>query len=48
MRGIQPWASQDAAIATAAHDVLVALVPPVQVAGLDAAYDATLAGIPMG
>jgi hypothetical protein len=46
--GIQPWASQDAAIATAAHHVLAAIVPPAQVAGLDAAYNATLAGIPDG
>jgi hypothetical protein len=46
--GIQPWASQDAAIATAAHHVLVAIVPPAQTAVLDAAYDATLAGIPDG
>jgi PAP2 superfamily len=44
----QPWASADAAIATAAHHVLVALVAPAQVAGLDAAYQATLAGIPDG
>jgi hypothetical protein len=44
----QPWASADAAIATAAHHVLVALVAPAQVAGLDAAYTATLAGIPDG
>ena len=29
----QPWASQDAAIATAAHDVLVEIVAPAQVAG---------------
>jgi hypothetical protein len=46
--GIQPWASRDAAIAAAAHDVLVAIVAPAQVAGLDAAYSATLAGIPDG
>ena len=46
--GIQPWASQDAAIATAAHDVLVAIVPAAQVAGLDASLVATLAGIPDG
>ena len=46
--GIQPWASQDAAIATASHHVLVAIVPPAQVAGLDAAYVAALAGIPDG
>ena len=46
--GIQPWASQDAAIATAAHHLLVAIVPPAQIASLDAAYNATLAGIPDG
>ncbi len=46
--GIQPWASQDAAIATASHHVLVAIVAPARVAGLDAAYAATLAGIPDG
>ena len=46
--GVQPWASRDAAIATAAHHVLVAIVPPGQVAGLDASYNATLAGIPDG
>jgi hypothetical protein len=44
----QPFGSRDAAIATAAHDVLVAIVAPAQVAGLDAAYAATLAGIPDG
>ena len=46
--GIQPWASQDAAIATAAHDVLVEIVPAAQVPTLDASYAATLAGIPDG
>jgi hypothetical protein len=46
--GTQPWASLDAAIATAAHHVLVAIVPSAQIAGLDAAYNATLAGIPDG
>ena len=45
---INPSASYGAAIATAAHHVLVALVPPGAVAGLDAAYGATLAGIPDG
>jgi hypothetical protein len=44
----QPFGSRDAAIATAAHDVLVAIVAPAQVAGLDAGYTATLAGIPDG
>lgn len=46
--GAQPWASQDAAIATAAHHVLVVIVAPSQIAGLDAAYAATLDGIPDG
>ena len=46
--GIQPWASQDAAIATASHHVLVAIVPSAQAGGLDAAYAAALAGIPDG
>jgi hypothetical protein len=46
--GAQPWASGDAAIATAAHHVLVTLVAPAQVAGLDAAYKATLDGIQDG
>ena len=44
----QPFGSRDAAIATAAHDVLVAIVAPAQVAGLDNAYMATLAAIPDG
>ena len=44
----QPWASADAAIATAAHHVLVELVAPAQAAGLDAAYTETLDGIPDG
>jgi hypothetical protein len=44
----QPFGSRDAAIATAAHHVLVEIVAPAQVAGLDAAYAATLAGIPDG
>src|SRR5262245_57465676 len=46
--GAQPWASQDAAIATAAHDVLVAIVDVARVAGLDTSYATTLAGIPPG
>jgi hypothetical protein len=46
--GIDPSASYGAAIATAAHHVLVAIVPSTQVAGLDAAYQATLANIPDG
>jgi hypothetical protein len=44
---IKRWASQDAAIATAAHDVLVAMAPAQQPA-LDTAYEATLAAIPDG
>jgi hypothetical protein len=43
----QPWASQDAAAATAAHDVLVALAP-LQQATLDVQYAATLGDIPDG
>ncbi len=45
---VQPWASADAAIATAAHHVLVELVASSQVAGLDTAYQATLDGVPDG
>ena len=45
---IDPAASYGAAIATAAHDVLVALVAPGRVADLDTAYTATLAAIPDG
>jgi hypothetical protein len=44
---VKRWASTDAAIATAAHDVLVALAPAQQPA-LDTAYAATLAGVPDG
>jgi hypothetical protein len=44
----QPFGSRDAAIATAAHHVLVAIVAPAQVAGLDSAYAATMAAIPDG
>ena len=43
----QPWGSQDAAAATAAHDVLVALAPAQQ-GTLDGQYTSTLAGIPDG
>ena len=46
--GAQPWVSQDAAAATAAHHVLVAITPPARHAGLDSAYEATLASIPDG
>jgi hypothetical protein len=45
---VQPFASQDAAVATAAHHVLVAIVAPARVAALDTAYQATLAEIPDG
>ena len=41
----QPFGSQAAAIATAAHDVLVTIVPLAQVAAVDAQRDATLAAI---
>ena len=44
----QPFGSPDAAIATAAHDVLVEIVAPDHVAGLDTAYAATMATIPDG
>jgi hypothetical protein len=44
----QPFGSRDAAIATAAHYVLVAIVDPSRVAGLDAAYAKTLEPIPPG
>ena len=44
----QPWGSQDAAAATAAHHVLVAIVDPARVPALDTAYAATLAAIPDG
>jgi hypothetical protein len=46
--GAQPFASQDAAVATAAHHVLTALVADARKPALDAAYAATLAGIPDG
>jgi hypothetical protein len=44
----QPFGSRDAAIATAAHHVLVAIVEPARVGGLDASYATTLAAIPPG
>jgi hypothetical protein len=44
----QPWLSQDAAAATAAHRVLKAITPDARHAGLDTAYTTTLAGIPDG
>jgi hypothetical protein len=46
--GAQPWGSQDAAAATAAYRVLLAITPSARHAGLDAAYTATLATIPDG
>ena len=45
---VQPFASQDAAVATAAHHVLVQIVAPARVAALDTAYGTTLAAIPEG
>jgi hypothetical protein len=45
---IDPGASYDAAIATAAHHVLVTLVEPDRIGGLDTSYATTLAGIPDG
>src|SRR6478735_2020982 len=44
----QPFGSQAAAIATAAHDVLVTIVPSGQVGAVHAQRDATLAGIADG
>jgi hypothetical protein len=44
----RPFGSRKAAIATAAHHVLVEIVAPAQVAGLDSAYAATMATIPNG
>jgi hypothetical protein len=46
--GAQPWVSQDAAAATAAYRVLLAITPAARHAGLDASYAATLATIPDG
>ena len=45
---VQPFVSQDAAVATAAHHVLVKIVAPGRVAALDTAYQTTLQGIPDG
>jgi hypothetical protein len=45
---IDPSASYGAAIATAAHHVLVAIVPAAEVLGLDATYADNLAAIPDG
>ena len=44
--GVQPWASQDAAAATAAYRVLKAITATGRHQGLDDAYTATLAAIP--
>ena len=44
----QPFGSKDAAIATAARNVLVKIVDPAKVAEIDAAYAATLEAIPSG
>ncbi|HET8785423.1 MAG TPA: vanadium-dependent haloperoxidase [Candidatus Limnocylindrales bacterium] len=44
----QPFGSRDVAIATAAHNVLVAIVDPTRVAALDAAYAKTLEPIQGG
>jgi hypothetical protein len=44
----QPFGSRDAAIATAAHNVLVAIVDPTRVAQVNAAYATTLEPIPSG
>ena len=41
----QPFGSQDAAVATAAHHVLVAIVDPARVPALDGSYAATLGAI---
>jgi hypothetical protein len=46
--GAQPWDSQDAAAATAAYRVLLAITPLARHAALDDAYKATLDGIPDG
>lgn len=42
---VQPFASLDAAAATAAHHVLVTIVAPARVAALDTAYSTTMAAI---
>ncbi len=42
---VQPFGSQDAAVATAAHHVLVQIVAPARVAALDTAYATTMAAI---
>src|SRR5689334_7408677 len=42
------WASEDAAAAVAAHDVLVSLMPATQKPTLDAALASTLAAVPDG
>ena len=42
----QPWGSQDAAAATAAHHVLVEIVDPARVGLIDDEYEDTLDGLP--
>jgi hypothetical protein len=44
--GAQPWGSRDAAAATAAYRVLLAITPEARHAGLDAAYASTMVAIP--
>ena len=44
----QPFGSPDAAIATAAHHVLIAIVDSSRVAALDTSYAAALAAVPPG
>ena len=44
----QPFASQDAAVATAAHHVLMTLVADARKPAIESAYQATLAAIPDG
>jgi hypothetical protein len=46
--GAQPFASQDAAVATAAHHVLMTLVADARKPALETAYQATLGAIPDG
>jgi hypothetical protein len=46
--GFQPFGSQDAAAATAAYRVLLAITPDARHAGLDTAYMTTMATIPNG
>jgi hypothetical protein len=46
--GAQPFASQDAAVATAAHHVLMTLVADARKPAIETAYQATLTAIPDG